>query len=744
MANREGTGCFAPNDRRAAGHPGDCPSDEETPASINTRKLFHVQQELLRQEFPQEQLRGVQQQQSQCRDKSWQRLIWQQRRLQQARQIDLLREQMGMSKSRDRGKMGGMSNLGNASNVGSFHSTAMASDRPFILPMKQIPKHDGSVSFPLRGQSKRRNDLTRRSTGSIQTSSQPFDHGMGNHGNSSNPFSTGSQRYYSTAPPSKIPPPNSSRFLSHRWAEGEASSFALPNNNLASKRRRLHFNGDSPLNEKLMLEMLTDTVMSPKTTNTIHAQSVPAASTELGTSDRTTHDGGRLSPFSSYAKPRFLTSLSQTQVKGNGTIGNTPKMFTDLFLGTLNNGSISGGLDTSGLDVSAMSPPPLVKTTDSNSKNSSEEPIAHLAEKASLKRGGGLDDVPRPLQAKLIDWLPLPPRKSQPRKRLPEKKKSSCAKGQKKNKDATSDSSGPNPNHVITPSSATISALSAEIKLSMKSSSTQESCAASDARSGDNDSDDGKAFSVPNFASVMEASQQSQQSIHDWDRRFGLRRAHSKTMRESCRSRKKVLEFLKGEGSNLLLFRKSLSPRATPGLRESSSNTAACSPHSEEEKEGLVGEDDDQDTFLYLARPDSKELDDAIQSNQKSCQQEQQESSSSLAHSASFAWKVGDIESKCPSKDIPEDQADCQSECSLSVDKQSNKDGKEAESGREEQLEQLFRRASLDCVNDCTHRVHRFSLKFSQSGFALPGESITVMPSPPQEGDRKQFHARGA
>mmetsp|Transcript_40449 Transcript_40449/g.74904 ORF Transcript_40449/g.74904 Transcript_40449/m.74904 type:complete len:782 (-) Transcript_40449:164-2509(-) len=38
----------------------------------------------------------------------------------------------------------------------------------------------------------------------------------------------------------------------------------------------------------------------------------------------------------------------------------------------------------------------------------------------------------------------------------------------------------------------------------------------------------------------MEQSQDSQQAIHDWDRAMGLRRSHSKTMRHSSRSRKKL------------------------------------------------------------------------------------------------------------------------------------------------------------------------------------------------------------
>ena len=43
--------------------------------------------------------------------------------------------------------------------------------------------------------------------------------------------------------------------------------------------------------------------------------------------------------------------------------------------------------------------------------------------------------------------------------------------------------------------------------------------------------------------SSMKASQNSQQSIHDWDREMGLRRSHSKTMRASSRSRKKLQEL---------------------------------------------------------------------------------------------------------------------------------------------------------------------------------------------------------
>lgn len=47
------------------------------------------------------------------------------------------------------------------------------------------------------------------------------------------------------------------------------------------------------------------------------------------------------------------------------------------------------------------------------------------------------------------------------------------------------------------------------------------------------------------LSTAMEKSQQSQQDIHDWDRKMGLKRSHSKTMRLSMRSRKKLRAMLK-------------------------------------------------------------------------------------------------------------------------------------------------------------------------------------------------------
>jgi hypothetical protein len=46
------------------------------------------------------------------------------------------------------------------------------------------------------------------------------------------------------------------------------------------------------------------------------------------------------------------------------------------------------------------------------------------------------------------------------------------------------------------------------------------------------------------FDGAMGSSQDSQQAIHDWDRKMGLKRSHSKTMRLSSRSRKQLREIM--------------------------------------------------------------------------------------------------------------------------------------------------------------------------------------------------------
>jgi hypothetical protein len=58
--------------------------------------------------------------------------------------------------------------------------------------------------------------------------------------------------------------------------------------------------------------------------------------------------------------------------------------------------------------------------------------------------------------------------------------------------------------------------------------------------------------SIEAFRAAMEQSQKSQLSIHDWDRKMGLKRSHSKTMRLSTRSRKKLNTVFKNEVNALM------------------------------------------------------------------------------------------------------------------------------------------------------------------------------------------------
>jgi hypothetical protein len=55
------------------------------------------------------------------------------------------------------------------------------------------------------------------------------------------------------------------------------------------------------------------------------------------------------------------------------------------------------------------------------------------------------------------------------------------------------------------------------------------------------------------FHDAMGMSQTSQQDIHDWDRKMGLKRSHSKTMRLSSRSRKKLKAIMKKEINSMAL-----------------------------------------------------------------------------------------------------------------------------------------------------------------------------------------------
>jgi len=161
------------------------------------------------------------------------------------------------------------------------------------------------------------------------------------------------------------------------------------------------------------------------------------------------------------------------------------------------------------------------------------------------------------------DFKPLP---------LPPKKSSRAPKGMKKNKSRVHPSEG-NSNRNFTPTTKAITALSREIKSSEEKKSKVQSSADSAPTTADGVGNKSSCTSddqIVRFASSIEASQLSQQSIHDWDRKMGLRRAHSKTMRESVRSRMKILTFLKDEGASILALAKEGSSRGT-GASDSSS-----------------------------------------------------------------------------------------------------------------------------------------------------------------------------
>mmetsp|Transcript_35240 Transcript_35240/g.76061 ORF Transcript_35240/g.76061 Transcript_35240/m.76061 type:complete len:705 (+) Transcript_35240:370-2484(+) len=685
--------------------------DEETPAHLNFNnhshrgedRLFHLQQELLREELSQQRWREAQYNQSQRLEQSLQQeeLMWQRRH--QVRQGDTSREsttsehgEWEMEMGGGRREMGGSFNLDNIySNNGDFSSPIMRSDAPLRLLTGRTLREQRDVDFSCysRVQSNHSNSIGKegqlsaqrsRSTGSLRTVS-----GTSNNNGNSNIAARGSyhdecstrnhsKQYFDARSSSNNQSPDILPFQPSRSDRGEAT-FAFQHNAFDPKRRRLNFHHGQPTsNEKLVLKMLTDTVVSPTTTKKIHAQSLVAdiADSEHDTIDKPAlMDGSVLSPFSRYIKPILHENASLTplpQSRGNGYIGNTHRMFAEFLLDSISGGS--GG----GLDVSAMPPPPLVHNIDFGNKIRSEGSNVQPAEKSALKSGETADVALLSQACDSLDPLPLPRRKSQQRNFPHGKKKPSRGKGQKKSKDGTaSSSSDPTSNYIITPSSATISALSAEVRLKMKPSFIQDRNVANSARSDGKDSNSSDVFSIPNFASAMETSQASQQAIHDWDRKFGLRRAHSKTMRESCRSRKKVLEFLKGGGANLLLWKKSSSSGESSGLRASGNSTVVASPPfgEEEEERGVFQELDNANGILHNAK-------------------------------------------------LEQDQAHNITECTPST---KNETGGECGLKVDVQLEQMFRRASLDSTK-----------------YMLPGEIIAGIPSPPQEADRKQFHAKSA
>jgi hypothetical protein len=272
-----------------------------------------------------------------------------------------------------------------------------------------------------------------------------------------------------------------------------------------------------------------------------------------------------------------LTPLNQAKSRGfaetDSPMGQTPIMFAQFFLDAEENDvegntKVKPGIPVPPLYQSETGPRPSRSGRKFEFNDVQFDPAASRS-----------DHDPVLMTPFSSEPLCLPPRrKTKKTTPKPKKKSSSPTKSPKKQKKEEKPESLVR-GHIITPSSAAIVALSTEIRNQMKSSpGSNDDLANSSPRStgkatldDSNRSDD--SFSIPQFATSMEASQFSQQSIHDWDKKFGLRRTHSKTMRESARSRKNVLEFLKGDGSELL------KSALAAGLKQSTS-TSTTFTHS--------------------------------------------------------------------------------------------------------------------------------------------------------------------
>jgi len=262
-------------------------------------------------------------------------------------------------------------------------------------------------------------------------------------------------------------------------------------------------------------------------------------------------------------------------------------------------------------------------------------------------------------------------------------------------------------NHIITPSSATISALTAEIRSQARKQEQRKEHTLSSASNDDDKTEDSSqsnqdkasscttsaATGLAQFASAMEASQTSQQNIHDWDKKFGLRRAHSKTMRESCRSRKKVLDFLKGEikeGKGSILS-------ALFASTGSSSSTSECAT-------ALRGSS---------ASTANNSIDDTIKNEQDDEQGLQ----------IPFSSPCYDDGGGNEDRDMIADDEEI----------------KEHSDNNDETLERMFRRASLDCVQQTS--FHSVGSDPSDKSVA---DTLKPFLPQPQETDRIQFHANSA
>lgn len=287
-----------------------------------------------------------------------------------------------------------------------------------------------------------------------------------------------------------------------------------------------------------------------------------------------------MSVLDSFNNTEITTPGTYHRKRSDGTtpLGNTPIMFAEYFLGLDNDSvmpppppifqGVDGTAANTGERESVKRTSGLTRRNEYSAPEETSTPNTNNLSRRSFTKLPSGDSVSIPVSEMQMDIIerreklrqetqvvgeespmsspivrrddaessPKDVKEKKPRGRPRGKGKSTKKKGEG---DDSTQSNKQAYNNDSTPSAAVIAALSAELR-----SQLQRSSANNDEK---NEGVNIATETTINFASAMETSQFSQQSIHDWDRKFGLRRAHSKTMRESARSRRKVLELLKGD-----------------------------------------------------------------------------------------------------------------------------------------------------------------------------------------------------
>ena len=250
------------------------------------------------------------------------------------------------------------------------------------------------------------------------------------------------------------------------------------------KKRRLNSN-------EMLLAMLTDTIVSPGKGGSGDKDKV----TLPPTAGSITQSGRRESTLSP------PTNLDKVKI---GDV-NTPTMFANYFLSNI---GIKECKDEKGDVINGMPPPPLLVDNNNNVDD------VQMKEESKKKKVNQTKE--RKLPA--VVWQLSANTNSSP----------------KPTKTTIKDNNPKPSSYIETPSSETINALSNEIKSNLSSSLASSSSSLYQQTNTNNNEGSTASMATatqPQFALTMEASQASQQSIHDWDKKFGLRRAHSKTMR---------------------------------------------------------------------------------------------------------------------------------------------------------------------------------------------------------------------